>query len=340
MNTFLNEVLIFSLLKRKEFSNARSLTKECLDKLEKKDMFGFSSSSEPPFPLLFFKTLSLNGETSSKTKQQALIELFGLQRDLKKKLGNSSPVPEAFESKHLALIRYEQHSLFGIFPPREDYKSQYMMVVFEIFRVLSRHQDFRNAYKVLTDLNSAIPSNPYIISRLGRFCLETGRRAEALNRFKEIETMIKKVNQKEKAADGEGGFQMMVGARERRGTEVLDSLLNLSEDQQNLSEESEELMVMNLINKGLVHVFDGKFELAIEVFRQIQTFRPANIIAANNLATCKIFLNKTGEAISLFEDLIKKDPLKNINEQLVANLVAMYDIHYACDSADKKRSLA
>jgi len=40
------------------------------------------------------------------------------------------------------------------------------------------------------------------------------------------------------------------------------------------------------------------------------------------------------------EDLIKKEPLKNINEQVVQNLVSMYDIHYAVNPNDKKIVLA
>jgi hypothetical protein len=49
-------------------------------------------------------------------------------------------------------------------------------------------------------------------------------------------------------------------------------------------------------------------------------------VAANNLATCKIFLNKVGESIKTLEDLVKKDPLNNINEQVIQNIVSMYDI--------------
>ena len=38
--------------------------------------------------------------------------------------------------------------------------------------------------------------------------------------------------------------------------------------------------------------------------------------------------------------MLKKDPHKNINEQVVANLVSMYDIHHACDANEKKIALA
>jgi hypothetical protein len=63
-------------------------------------------------------------------------------------------------------------------------------------------------------------------------------------------------------------------------------------------------------------------------------------VAANNLATCKIFLNKVGESIKSLEDLVKKDPLNNINDQVIQNIVSMYDIQFAINPNDKKSLLA
>jgi len=71
--------------------------------------------------------------------------------------------------------------------------------------------------------------------------------------------------------------------------------------------------------------------------------KPANVVAANNLATCKLFITsiyKVGESIKTLEDLIQKDPLININDQVVSNLVTMYDIHYPHNSNSKKAKLA
>ena len=41
-------------------------------------------------------------------------------------------------------------------------------------------QDFRNCFNTLNRLILWIPQNPYILSRMGRFYLEIGKRAEAL----------------------------------------------------------------------------------------------------------------------------------------------------------------
>ena len=44
--------------------------------------------------------------------------------------------------------------------------------------------------------------------------------------------------------------------------------------------------VLNCFNNGFLAVFDGNFVDAIEKFRLVHNFKPANIVAANNIATC------------------------------------------------------
>jgi len=132
--------------------------------------------------------------------------------------------------------------------------------------------------------------------------------------------------------------------QKENSTELIDALLDTPGESRSKSasnsRDCEDLIVANLLNQAFLKVFEGEYEGAVLLFREVQTFRPANIVAANNLATCKIFLNKVGESIKTLEDLIKKDPLKNINEQVVQNLVGMYDIHHAHNPNDKKSILA
>ena len=93
---------------------------------------------------------------------------------------------------------------------------------------------------------------------------------------------------------------------------MIDDLLGDTSSAPNSS--LEDIIITNHINQGILKIFEANYEEAIEHFRKVQTMRPANIVAANNLATCKIFCNKVGESIQILEDLIKKEPLKNINE--------------------------
>ena len=102
----------------------------------------------------------------------------------------------------------------------------------------------------------------------------------------------------------------------------------------------EDLIIANLLNQGFLRVFNGEYEKGFNYFRQIQTIKPGNIVAANNMSTCKIFLNKTNDSIKLLEDLMKKDQLNSINDQMVLNLVNMYDIHFPNNTAEKRSILA
>ena len=165
---------------------------------------------------------------------------------------------------------------------------------------------------MLTRLNAKIPNNPMIICRLGRYCLEIGRKAEALGHFQAIQDTIQRLNTA--AGQGRGPSEKP----EVDATELIDNLLDTPQERRKSttsgSKDCQDLIIANLMNQGCLKIFEEKYEDAILIFREVQTFRPANIVAANNLATCKIFLNKVGEAIKLLEDLVKKDPIKNINE--------------------------
>lgn len=137
-------------------------------------------------------------------------------------------------------------------------------------------------------------------------------------------------------------FMTQPPMKKENSTELIDNLLDTRSESKSStnSRDCADLIIANLLNQGILKIFEEKYEDAILRFREVQTSRPANIVAANNLATCKIFLNKVGEAIQILEDLIKTDPVKNINEQVVQNLVSMYDIHYAHNPNDKKAILA
>lgn len=85
--------------------------------------------------------------------------------------------------KRISYIRGQQDQLFGMFPQKTDYESKYIMVCLEIFRIHHRAQDFRNAYTVLTRLNERCPNSMVVINRLGTFCLEIGRKVQAISLF-------------------------------------------------------------------------------------------------------------------------------------------------------------
>jgi hypothetical protein len=95
---------------------------------------------------------------------------------------------------------------------------------------------------------------------MGRLCLEAGRKQEAIENFNVIHKLMKpKTN--------------------------LDNPL---ESLTGTSSEDAELEVLCLMNKGYVCVYDGNFKEAIDTFRKILNFKPANIVVANNCSTCQM----------------------------------------------------
>jgi len=84
MNTLLNTCLVFGFIKLKEHKNARSLSRQCIQKLQKSSMFGFSRNDDGtqnhedniPFALKFMSAISAYLESNSRFKQKALIELY------------------------------------------------------------------------------------------------------------------------------------------------------------------------------------------------------------------------------------------------------------------------
>jgi hypothetical protein len=63
-----------------------------------------------------------------------------------------------------------------LFPPKEDIEAKIIMTTFEITRIHQRQQDYRNAYTTLSKLAKKYSHNPYVLSKMGRLCLETGRK--------------------------------------------------------------------------------------------------------------------------------------------------------------------
>lgn len=60
------------------------------------------------------------------------------------------------------------------------------MINFELMRVHTKILDYRNAYRVCVKMAGLDPSNPFVLSRCGRLCLEIGQKKAALNYFNHV----------------------------------------------------------------------------------------------------------------------------------------------------------
>lgn len=87
-------------------------------------------------------------------------------------------------------VLVESIELFGAFPPKHDCCAKYIMIAHELCRVHTRMTDYRNAYKVIMQCVRLFPKSPFVLSKAGRFCLETGRRNEAQKLFSQVSGLL------------------------------------------------------------------------------------------------------------------------------------------------------
>ena len=137
-------------------------------------------SADREFPVRFLLAAVLY-ELKQNESLQMFYQLLQEQKKKITKLQRQQPsVPEKKSNWTVwDNVDVEIHELFGAFPRKDDCQAKYIMVTFEICRVHTRLQDYRNAYKIITQCVKMFPNNPYVLSKAGRLCLETGRRREA-----------------------------------------------------------------------------------------------------------------------------------------------------------------
>jgi len=92
------------------------------------------------------------------------------------------------------------------------------------------------------------------------------------------------------------------------------------------------------MNRGYIALAVDQYTIAIDHFQAALDLDPNNIIAANNRAICLLYTCDLTRAISSLEELIRKDPEKNLDETLVYNLCTLYDLNSE-GSAEKKKSI-
>ena len=119
----------------------------------------------------------------------------------------------------------------------------------------------------------------------------------------------------------------------------MDGVLGNLPEESGVDEKATSIRVLMCFNAAFMDIFDGKFEEACAKLRDVQKYKPANIVAANNIATCQVFCNQTGRAIDILMDLIKGDRIANLNEQVIANLMSFYEVYYPATVSDHKKTL-
>ncbi len=81
-----------------------------------------------------------------------------------------------------------------------------------------------------------------------------------------------------------------------------------------------------------------QYNAAIDHFQGVLDLDPNNLVAANNKAICLLYKCELSRAIAVLEELIRKDPERNLHETVVFNLCTLYDLK-SDTSTDKKRGI-
>ena len=92
------------------------------------------------------------------------------------------------------------------------------------------------------------------------------------------------------------------------------------------------------INRGLLALTVDAYEEAYKHFTAAKNLDPQNSIAVNNAAVSLLFQGRLKEALKLLEDLVFKDPEKNLQPGILFNICTMYELKTS-RHMQKKQSL-
>jgi len=99
-----------------------------------------------------------------------------------------------------------------------------------------------------------------------------------------------------------------------------------------------EFSVMKHMNSGFLALAQDQFALAVEHFTSVLEIDSTNISALNNKAVCLLYTSHLHDAITVLEDMIRKNPEKSLNESTVLNLCTLYELQ-GDGSIEKKRAI-
>ncbi|XP_023952755.1 trafficking protein particle complex subunit 12 [Bicyclus anynana] len=96
--------------------------------------------------------------------------------------------------------------------------------------------------------------------------------------------------------------------------------------------------VREYVDLGLIDIAHGKYQDAYNNFARANDQEPTNIMVANNLAVCLLYMGRLKEAISVLQKAIYSDPERGLNESLLVNLCTLYELE-SSKTNEKKLNL-
>ncbi|XP_053617967.1 trafficking protein particle complex subunit 12 isoform X2 [Plodia interpunctella] len=96
--------------------------------------------------------------------------------------------------------------------------------------------------------------------------------------------------------------------------------------------------VREYVDLGLIDIARGKYQDAYNNFARAADQEPTNIMVANNLSVCLLYMGRLKEAIAILQKAINSDPERGLNESLLINLCTLYELE-SSKTNEKKRNL-
>ncbi|XP_026728510.1 trafficking protein particle complex subunit 12 [Trichoplusia ni] len=96
--------------------------------------------------------------------------------------------------------------------------------------------------------------------------------------------------------------------------------------------------VREYVDLGLIDIAHGKYQEAYNNFARAADQEPTNIMVANNLSVCLLYMGRLKEAIAVLQKAINSDPERGLNESLLINLCTLYELE-SSKTNEKKLNL-
>ncbi|CAH2097450.1 unnamed protein product [Euphydryas editha] len=96
--------------------------------------------------------------------------------------------------------------------------------------------------------------------------------------------------------------------------------------------------VREYVDLGLIDIAHGKYQDAYNNFAKAADQEPTNIMVANNLSVCLLYMGRLKEAIAVLQKAIHSDPERGLSESLLINLCTLYELE-SSKTNEKKLNL-
>lgn len=96
--------------------------------------------------------------------------------------------------------------------------------------------------------------------------------------------------------------------------------------------------VREYVDLGLIDIAHGKYQDAYNNFAKAADQEPTNIMVANNLSVCLLYMGRLKEAIAVLQKAINSDPERGLSESLLINLCTLYELE-SSKTNEKKLNL-